>query len=490
MKINRKVLSMALGVAALPMGLAAANDSIPLPKPLSNTGRISDDRPAISNSAVSSQRPLMRIDHQPSTNTQQPVFRSAGYAAQAPEYDQSMMMSSPSHEGGSSCSGSCSGGCEGGSCDGYMSSSRTSRRSTKCGGTNLGCGLSNMLGWGEVDALLWWGPNSQTPPLVARGPLGQLPNTVEAGGENEPLGGDMQTGLRGNFGFWLDDCQTMGVGGRVFGMFNESTSQAFTSDGSTTLGVPYFSVIQGAPSNYLVALDTQGNGVDTGSITVDNKTEFFQAEGYGRFLLAKSGASRADMIGGYTFARLNDTIGLLTSSVDGITNQTIDGTVSVTNDRFSTKNQFHGGHIGFTTDISRGRWTFSTLGKVALGNMNQSATVRGSFTDTPPVGAPASGNIGLLAQNSNITGGGRTLDRNVFTFLPEANAKLRYCLSSKVKFNVGYTFLFFPDVAMAGNLIDPTIDFSSTVAPTAPRSRFGHDTYYLHGIDLGLSYQY
>ena len=27
-------------------------------------------------------------------------------------------------------------------------------------------------------------------------------------------------GLRANFGFWLDDCQTIGAGGRVFGLFS------------------------------------------------------------------------------------------------------------------------------------------------------------------------------------------------------------------------------------------------------------------------------
>jgi len=484
MKINRKVLSMALGVAALPLGLAAANESIPLPKSLSNAGRISDNQPAISNSTVSSQRPLMQVA--PQSNAEQPVFKSAGYAAQSPEYDQSMMMNSPSYQSGSGCSDGCSSDCTSGSCDGYSCGTSSSYGTGSCGGSKLGCGLSNMLGWGEVEALLWWGPNSQNPPLVSTGPRGQQTTAVFAGGINDPLGGQMQTGMRGNFGLWLDQCQTMGVGGRVFGIFSDSNRQTFSSDGSTTLGVPYFNAATGELTDYLVALDTQGNGVDTGSVIVDNKTNFFAAEAYGRFLMAKSGASRADLIGGYSFARLDDTIGLQTRSVDGITGGTIDGTVTETNDRFSTKNTFHGGHVGFTTDTSRGRWTLSTLGKVAMGNMNQQARVSGNFSETPPGGATTRGNIGLLAQNSNIG----AEQRNLFTFIPEAGAKLRYCLTSKLKFNVGYTFLFFPDVAMAGGLIDPTLDLSNLQTPTVPFPRFSHDTYYLHGLDLGLSYQF
>ena len=497
MNFNRKVLSMALGGAALPLGLAAANDSLPLPKPISNVGRLSDSGQSFGNSAVTPQRPLMNVEprhdangelkstgsSRSGVNSYQPAFRSAGYTVATQQASSDFpMMESPSGTGcstgcaSSSCSsGSCaSGSCDSNSCDGFG-----------CG-KKLGCGLSNMLGWGEVEALLWWGPNVQSPPLAASGPLGQPTNHILAGGDQAPLGGQMQTGLRANIGVWLDDCQTIGVGGRAFGLFTDSTSQTYSSNGSTTLGVPYFSVIQGAPVDYQVAFNTQGNGVDTGSITVDNKTSLLAAEGYGRFLLAKSAASRADMIGGYTFARLDDTLGLHTRSVDGITNSTIDGTVSETFDRFSTKNTFHGGHIGFTTDMTQGRWTFSTLGKVALGNMNQRASITGRFVDTPPTGTPATGNIGLLAQNSNIG----SMDRNVFTFLPEAGAKLRYGLTSKLKFNVGYTFLFFPDVALAGNMIDPTIDFSNVNAPTAPRAHFGHSSYYLHGIDLGLTYQY
>ena len=150
MNINRKVLSMALGGATLPWGLATANDSLSAPKPLSSVGRIGDlsdqDRPAT-----------------PST------YRNASYAAQEPQYGESIVMEQPMYDSSSDYSTGCSTSCSDGGCD-----------SLGCGKV-MGCGLSNMLGWGEVEALLWWAPHTQTPPLVATvRPVNKLPTSFSA----------------------------------------------------------------------------------------------------------------------------------------------------------------------------------------------------------------------------------------------------------------------------------------------------------------------
>jgi hypothetical protein len=476
MKFNRKALSMALGGAILPLGIAAANDSISAPKPLSSVGRISDSSPTIDTSTVSSQRPLMTA-----SQTHPPAYYGAGYAAHDSGHGEMIVMDESSYAPSPDFGGGCSsGGCSSKSCDSVGGRERI-----------MSCGLGNMLGWGEVEALLWWAPHTNTPPLVVQGGATQFPQTVLLGGPDSPLGGEMIPGLRGNFGFWLDDCQSIGAGGRVFGLFGSDSTQTYTSDGTSSLGVPFLDVFQAQQGQLLqgaqiIAQGSQGLGVDTGSISVDTDTDFIAAEAYGRFLLARSGTSRADLIGGYTFARLDDSLGLRSRSVNGITDNIPDGTVTETLDQFGTSNTFHGGHIGFTTDITRGRWTFSTLGKVSIGNMSQETQVAGRTVITPPLngGPQLTDNNGILTYGSNDG----TLQREVFTFIPEAGAKLRYCLTPKVKFNVGYTFIFFPDVAMAGSLIDPVVDTRQN--EPFPRSRIGRDTYYLHGLDLGLSYQF
>ncbi len=119
--------------------------------------------------------------------------------------------------------------------------------------------------------------------------------------------------------------------------------------------------------------------------------------------------------------------------------------------------------------------------------MHQERNVSGVTTIT---GAPTT-QRGILTQTNNIG----TSTRDVFTFIPEASAKLRYRLNCNWSFNVGYTALFLPDVTLAGGMIDPTLNPQNIADPvnfpaTIPARRFPHDIYYLHGIDLGLTYEF
>jgi hypothetical protein len=59
-----------------------------------------------------------------------------------------------------------------------------------------------------------------------------------------------------------------------------------------------------------------------------------------------------------------------------------------------------------------------------------------------------------------------------------------------MKFNVGYTFLFISDVALAGSMIDPILDLNQPQTIPTPQPLFEHGNYYLHGLDLGLSYEF
>jgi hypothetical protein len=486
MNKNRKALSLALGGMMVPLGLAnvlehAAGQETA--RPQSSVGRIGDEP----DSAVES------TDNQPATldnDTRPEAFRkNTGTASdfsgtpdlltaqQGDFYTASHMQSqSAANDQIPSAPVSYSNGSI---YDSVVGSSSATPSTSGCVTNACGTKLAK-LGWAEVDALLWWGPNSTTPPLVVSGPVGSLtPTNVLAGGDQAPLGGGLLPGIRANLGIWLDDCETTGVGGRFTTLLTGDTTQSFVSNGPnpTSLGLPFFNVSSGAPDVFLVALDAGANGADTGSVTVNNQTSFLQAEAYGRFLLARAQTARADLLGGYTFARLDDSLGILSRTVDGISGGAPDGTVETFNDQFSTQNTFHGGHIGFTSDITRGCWTFSTLSKVSIGNMRQVGTVAGS-------GNNLQNNQGFYARNIG------TQTRDVFTFLPEAGAKLRYQVTEKMMFNVGYSFLFFPDVAMSSGLIDTNIDITPIAAPTAPQPRFANDSFYLHGIDLGLSFSF
>lgn len=357
-----------------------------------------------------------------------------------------------------------------------------------CGTSVCSTGCSSpSSGWFESETLLWWPKSvSGTPFVVGGNSQTVLPTNPLAGGPNNQIGNDMLVGMRLNTGVWTDCNQNFGIGARGWGILSDGTNKTYTNGGNST-GVPFFNTSIGAPDTYLINFRAGANGANTGTIQIKNDLDLVAGELYGRALLLREGNSRVDLLGGYTFARLDSEFGLRTQFTDGITNLVQNGTVFTTQDTFGTKNQFHGGHIGLLNEVSKGRFSFSALGKVALGNMNQSSTISGRSTETAPgQGAVATGR-GLFAQSSNI----RTITRDQFTFLPEAGAKMKYKLRG-AELGLGYSLLVFPSVAMASGQVDRNVDINPAVVgnPAAPASRLINETFFLHGLDLGVTFKF
>ncbi len=348
-----------------------------------------------------------------------------------------------------------------------------------------GCS-NNSSGWFESETLLWWPKSFGGGPLVVGGNTPTVnPTTPLAGGPNNPIGNELLVGMRLNLGVWTDCNQNFGVGARGWGILTDGTNRTFTNGGNST-GIPFFNTSIGAPDTFLVNVSAGVNGANTGTIQVKNDLDLIAGELYGRSLLVREGNSRVDLLTGYTFVRMDSELGLRSQFADGITNTIQNGTVLTTQDTFGTKNQFHGGHIGLLNEVSKGRFTFSAIGKVALGNMNQSSTVSGRHTEVAPGGATSNESRGLFAQSSNSG----TITRNQFTFLPEAGAKMKYQLG-RAQFGVGYTMLLFPSVAMAGDQIDRNVDIGNIGGNMlAPNARLVTNTFFLHGLDLGLTFKF
>ncbi len=350
---------------------------------------------------------------------------------------------------------------------------------------NSGCS-SNSAGWFESETLLWWPKSFGGGPLVVGGNTPTVnPTTPLAGGPNNPIGNELLVGMRLNVGAWADCNQNFGVGARGWGILTDGTNRTFTNGGNST-GIPFFNTSIGAPDTFLVNVSAGVNGANTGTIQVKNDLDLIAGELYGRSLLVRDGNSRVDLLTGYTFVRMDSELGIRSQFTDGITNTIQNGTVLTTQDTFGTKNQFHGGHIGLLNEVSKGRFTFSAIGKVALGNMNQSSSVSGRHTEVAPNAATSTESRGLFAQSSNIG----TITRNRFTFLPEAGAKMKYQLG-RAQFGVGYTMLLFPSVAMAGDQIDRNVDIGNIGGTMlAPNARLVTNTFFLHGLDLGLTFKF
>ncbi len=356
-----------------------------------------------------------------------------------------------------------------------------------------GCGNSQTDWWVNMDALLWFGQRRNAPPLITTANQGMLPLAGAPGVTNLFGGGDgissgILPGYRLSGGKYIDSCQKIGVGGQVFGIFQSSTTKSVNSNGLTSVGIPFYNDTIDADDAYLVAFNN-GNPAFAGTATGRADLNMIGAEASVYVLLGRSAQHRCDLVTGYTFNRLKDSISLVTSSVDQLPgNGIVDGTIFETNDLFANENVFHGAHIGMLSSVIHQRVTLSTLAKVSFGNMQQSAAVRG-FTTESFNNASTTFPGGLMAQPSNIV----EFSRNRFAFIPQMNVKMGYALSDCLQLNVGYSLMCWSSVGLAGNQIDRTVDLTQArggPAANRPAFNFQESAYWMQGLDLGLTMTY
>jgi hypothetical protein len=78
---------------------------------------------------------------------------------------------------------------------------------------------------------------------------------------------------------------------------------------------------------------------------------------------------------------------------------------------------------------------------------------------------------------------------------PEAGVKLGYAVTERLSVTVGYNFLYWTRMALAGDQVDRNVNFTQVnggvlAGPVRPLFR-GNDTdFWVQTIDLGLSFNY
>lgn len=350
------------------------------------------------------------------------------------------------------------------------------------------CQASDM--WTTAEFLMWFPQARTSAPLITTAPPGlapiigpAYPDTQVVFGGEDGLGGDLTPGFRIDAGKYLS--KNFGIGGRFWFLGEDEASYSAQSDGTAfNLGRPIYDTNASQNDAILVgATDVGGNTLFAGSITAESKLEMIAGEAYGRLMFACGDEYRTDLIGGYTYFGIDDSLFIESTSVE-VTPPT--GDSFTFSDTFTANNDFHGGQIGFETTLSRGRWMFSTLTKVHLGNMNQQLSLQGTATETvagtPPTVTVTDG--GLLALDSQ-----GEYERDVFAFVPEANVKLGYRFRDHVLFTAGYSFLYWSNVATAGEYVNPVFD-ATTRATGGPFGQpplvWKDSSLIVQGIDLGV----
>jgi hypothetical protein len=339
----------------------------------------------------------------------------------------------------------------------------------------------------RAELLLWFPQGRTTPPMGVRTDPQTLPYlgdpTAEAFGES--YGNDLVPGFRGDVGRYFGG-GNYGLGGRVWVLGEDDDDFNFGGDGSTeSLGIPFYNTYPPALGEdaLIVGFDNLAGTQFDGDATVSSSLSIVAAELYGRALLGSSCRHRFELIGGYSHFNIEDHFGLSAESVELPV-----GELTTFRDDFDTRNEFHGGQLGSEFTLNRGRWLASSLTKVHLGNMSQTATVVGaSSQEVIGSGVLNSFDQGLFARGDALG----TRQQDVFAFAPEMNLRLGYRFRQHVSFHVGYSFIYWNNVALASDLIDRNIyvdksNLGDAGPARAPRSLSGSGLW-VQGIDLGAT---
>lgn len=350
--------------------------------------------------------------------------------------------------------------------------------------------------WGGVEFLMWWTQGSHMPGLVNTADPGTPRNSMGvpiAAVDGQPttqrlygngqIGQDMQTGGRVTFGKWFDQDQTAGAGLRYYALSGGGKGGTFTSvAGDPIIGLPFFNESIGYEDALLVGYPN----VSEGTVAVQQQTDFTGAEAFGRLMMENTGRNRIDLIAGYQFVRFDDRL-QMNSNITGL--GLLSGTTFDIQDRFKATNEFHGGQLGILTERHSGRVSLTGLFKVSLGNNHQTVDISGRNIVTNG-GGPTTYTGGLYTQGTNIG----TYTRDRFMAIPEFNMNLVFHCSRRMDFTVGYTGLVMTNVLVSGDQIDHNVNLSQQtgplVGPARPAFQFNDRSYWIQGINLGLSFNF
>ena len=330
------------------------------------------------------------------------------------------------------------------------------------------------------------------PPLVTTSSAGTpqvdaavigLPNTSLLFG-NDQVGREARIGGRLNVGLWLDPNWNTGLGYRATSVSGDQTTYDVVTDGSLIVGRPFYNVQNNARDALLIGFP----GESSGDLHVRAANSFQMHDLFGRFRISDDDVNRVDFIAGYEYARIGDELSITDSRTflnpfNPRVGVRLDGV-----DQFRVTNKFDGATLGLMGDIVRGRAKFSWLGKMGYGNMNEVVKISGSTVPSSggTVGVPSIG--GLYTQASNIG----TYVENRRVFVPEFNFNLHLQMTQRLDFSIGYTFLYFSNVALAGDQVDRRVNQSQQlgglVGQPFPIHTSNHSTdFWLQGLNLGLN---
>jgi hypothetical protein len=351
--------------------------------------------------------------------------------------------------------------------------------------------------WAEGDVLLWWIQRANLPPLVTGSPPGTPLTSVGVPGTagvsvlfgGSPVNGDVRVGGRVTAGVWLDCDHTCGVEAYFFDVGTQA--HGFSGGLPGNLGRPFIDAVTGLPRAELVSFPGFLNGTVNASASSGSLAG---AGALGRANLCCSCSYRLDALAGYRFLTFSDrvVIGENLTSTDLAQTVAPLGTNIIVTDSFRTANYFNGADLGLAGEVYWNNWTLRGTVRIGLGVTHEHADINGLTITTVPGFPSVTSPGGVLALSSNS--GNHT--RDMFAVAPEVRLQLGYEFGPHLRVYAGYSFLYWSQVARAGDQIDLAVNPALVpppipgASPLRPAFSFHGTGIWAQGFDLGLQFRF
>jgi hypothetical protein len=349
--------------------------------------------------------------------------------------------------------------------------------------------------WVRGSYVHWWFEGFDVPALVTSSPastpqseagvLGQPATSILFG--SEALNQDSASGGIAHVGFRLNRCPDLRVEGRLLSLAQLDNGFFGSSDGSTILARPFFNIETGEEDSSLIAYP----GLLSGEVAISASTEYDSADLILRHTLNSSYRHHVDLFAGCRYQRLEDGLRVndLLTSLDPAAGIPVGSTIE-SFDHFDTSNEFFGGQLGISYLTRQGCWSLELLARLALGNTDADVNIDGSTTTTTN-GNSASYAGGLLALPTNI---GR-YSADEFSIVPEISLDLRYRFDRQLEVSLGYSFLYWNEVARPGDQIDRGLNLSQLppgpfMGDERPEFNFNFTDIWMQGLRCGLEFSF
>lgn len=364
--------------------------------------------------------------------------------------------------------------------------------------------------------LLWWIKKDRAAaPLLTTGAAGD-PNAGILGRPGTGVFFGRELDYRLNSGgrvfldCWLDDSRTIAaeVGGFVLETHTVHGEQnSNRTDGAPVIARPFFNLLTGREDAQIITSpqDPLG-GRYLGGIDIFGDSRTWGGEANLLLNLAETRSTRDLLsqwllVGGFRYLGQKDQLRFSQSSTvlkpgtmgfGGVPAPAPD--IVSLRDYFETNNHFYGGQLGARTLWQFERWQLALGCTVGLGVTEQNAEISAHTLLTDPSGQTLRIPGGLYAPASFV---GHHL-RHELSFISEAEVRLGYRLTRRCQASIGYSFLFWNDVARPADQLDRAVDprlvpsnlaYNPAAAP-APSFQFDSTDFWAQGLTFGLGFRY